>query len=182
MKGRKEIKNNKRKPEKTNWQLRPCCSTIDSLGNLPSFPLHLALSPCSQSCPYSFCQLIFLPKTVLWLITTGWQDKRTRWVSEPGKTRAVTTANPRYNFPMGHRVACVSKQSFLNIPSSMSGGNPPTNTLREYRSTLSPFWWVKQWGEPRPLWRGWSPRPSSRNPSSIGNNEDWPGTESRTES
>ena len=32
------------------------------------------------------------------------------------------------------------EQLFLNIPSSMSGGKPPTNTLREYRSTLSPFW------------------------------------------
>lgn len=100
----------------------------------------------------------------------------------PGARKDCYSANSNHYLGATYYVSVWAPcyiQVFLNIPSSMSGGNPPTNTLREYRSTLSPFWWVKQWGEPRPLWRGWSPRPSSKNPSSIGNSEDWPGTESR---
>ena len=35
----------------------------------------------------------------------------------------------------------IPKEVLLSSPSSMSGGKPPTNTLREKRSMRSPFWW-----------------------------------------
>lgn len=63
----------------------------------------------------------------------------------------------------------------MSLPSSMSGGSPPTNTLREYRSTRSPLRWGKQWAEPRPA-SPWSPDSSSpkERSSSMGNRDEWP--------
>lgn len=57
----------------------------------------------------------------------------------------------------------------------MSGGSPPTNTLREYRSTRSPLRWGKQWVGPRPA-SPWSPDSSSPKgrSSSMGNRDEWP--------
>lgn len=62
-----------------------------------------------------------------------------------------------------------------SLPSSMSGGSPPTNTFRENRSTRSPLRWGKQWAEPRPA-SPWSPDSSSpkERSSSMGNKDEWP--------
>lgn len=153
-------------------------SIIESLGHLWGLPSFHWIWLLLQHILTDL--LHFLLQLILWYDRMTGQRNKVRKTKIWARQDRDYNSKLWYNFPPGHHAALT--QSFLNIPSSISGGNPPTNTLREYRSTLSPFWWVKQWGEPRPLWRGWSPRPSSRNPSSIGNSEDWPETESRIES
>lgn len=71
--------------------------------------------------------------------------------------------------------SCCADKQHESLPSSMSGGSPPTNTLREKRSTRSPLRWGKQWAEPRPA-SPWSPDSSSpkERSSSIGNKDEWP--------
>lgn len=74
-------------------------------------------------------------------------------------------------------ISCVCSPKGANepLPSSMSGGSPPTNTLRENRSTRSPLRWGKQCAEPRPA-SPWSPDSSSpkERSSSMGNKDEWP--------